>query len=310
MNFKDKISNQRILNVSPLISPHQLLFDLPITDKELELVDKGRKTIEKILDGKDNRIFLIVGPCSIHNVNEAKEYSKKLSELAKKVEDKIVIIMRCYFEKPRTVLGWKGISNDPHLNGSNDISLGLRLSRELLKFNANINLLSATEYLSLITPQYIGDYIAWAAIGARTTESQEHRSLASGLSTPVGFKNGTSGNINIAINAVLSSHSSHSFEGTTIYNNVAIFETKGNPYTHVILRGGKTPNYEKDIVKKVQEDLKKHDLKENIVIDCSHGNSSKDYTKQPSVFLNVINQIAEGNKAIKGILKVVLYNLY
>ncbi len=296
------IINQRIVKESPLISPKQLLHDVPRTDKETKIVRNGRKEIENILDGKDKRIFLIVGPCSIHDIDEAKEYSKRLSILSKKVSDKIIIIMRCYFEKPRTSLGWKGLCNDPHLNGSNDINCGLRLSREFLKFNASINLLSATEYLSLITPQYIGDYITWAAIGARTTESSEHRSLASGLSVPVGFKNGTSGNVDIAINAVLASRHKHSFEGTTMLNGVAIFETAGNPYTHVILRGGKKPNYNKKSINKVQSDLRNHKLKDNIVVDCSHGNSKKDPKNQKKAFMEIINQINKRNRGIKGLM--------
>jgi len=299
---KDKLINKRIIKESPLISPEQILLDIPRTDSETEFIIKGRKLIEDILDNKDNRIFILTGPCSIHDLDEAKEYSKKLIGLAKKVKDKIVIIMRCYFEKPRTTVGWKGLSNDPYLDGSNDINQGLRLSRQLLKFNTDLELLSGTEYLSLISPQYIGDYISWAAIGARTVESQEHRSLASGLSVPVGFKNGTAGSVDIAINAVSASRHKHTFEGTTLANGVAIFETAGNPYTHVILRGGKNPNYDSESVKKAQEHLKSHNLEPSVVIDCSHGNSKKDYSKQPNVFMDVINQIIAGNKNIKGLM--------
>ena len=298
----DKLINQRIAKVSPLISPEQLILDIPRTDKETEIVTNGRKIIENILDGKDKRIFLVVGPCSIHYIDEAKEYSKKLAALSKKVKDKIVIIMRCYFEKPRTSLGWKGLCNDPHLDGSNDINCGLRKSRELLKFNTGLELLGATEYLSLITPQYIGDFISWAAIGARTTESQGHRSLASGLSVPVGFKNGTWGNVDIAINAVLTSRHNHSFEGTTMSNGVAIFETTGNPYTHVILRGGKGPNYDEGSIEKVQKELIKNKLKDNIIIDCSHGNSGKDPLNQSKIFIDVIKQVKKGNIGIKGLM--------
>lgn len=300
--MKDQLINQRIVKVSPLISPQQLLLDVSRSDEETKVVANGRRIIENILDGKDKRIFIIVGPCSIHDVSEAKEYAQRLSVLSKKVKDKIIIIMRCYFEKPRTSLGWKGMCNDPHLDGSTDINCGLRLSRELLKFNAGHGLLSATEYLSLITPQYIGDFVSWVAIGARTTESSEHRSLASGLSAPVGFKNSTSGNVDIAINAVLASQSKHSFEGTTMFNGVAVFETSGNPYTHVILRGGEEPNYDMDSIKLVQEKLKEHDLKDNIVVDCSHGNSKKDPANQSGVFMDVIGQIKDGNNGIKGLM--------
>lgn len=300
--MKDQLINQRIVKVSPLISPQQLLLDVPRIDKETKTVTNGRKIIENVLDGKDKRILVVVGPCSIHDIGEAKEYAHRLSDLSKKVKDKIIIIMRCYFEKPRTSLGWKGLCNDPHLDGSNDINNGLRLSRALLKYNAGKGLLSATEYLSLITPQYLGDFIAYTAVGARTTESQEHRSLASGLSVPVGFKNGTSGNVDVAINAVLASRTNHSFEGTTMFNGVAIFETTGNPYTHIILRGGKRPNYEEETIKKVQQELKKQGLKENIIVDCSHDNSERDYKKQPLVFLEVIDQIIRGNRGIKGLM--------
>jgi 3-deoxy-7-phosphoheptulonate synthase len=300
--FSDELINKRIVKELQLISPQQLLMDVQRTSKETEVVIKGRKTVENILSGKDKRIFVVLGPCSVHDIEEAKQYSRSLSELSKKVQDRIVLIMRCYFEKPRTSIGWKGLCNDPGLDGSNDINLGLRLAREFLKFNSDLGLFNATEYLSLVTPQYIGDYISWTAVGARTAESQEHRSLASGLSVPVGFKNGTRGDVDVAINGVLASRHKHSFEGTTMSNGVAIFETSGNPFTHVILRGGRLPNYDVDSIKAVQKKLRKHKLEDNVVVDCSHGNSGKDYKKQQGVFIKVIKQVVDGNRNIKGLM--------
>ncbi len=299
---KDQLINTRIVRQYPLQSAEQLALDLPQTKKEKETVLAGRAAAENILSGKDKRIFLIVGPCSLHDKESAKEYADRLLILSEKVKDRMLIVMRCYFEKPRTVIGWKGLRTDPALDGSNNINLGLHISREIVKYNASIGLYSGTEYLSTVTPQYFGDFISWACIGARTAESQEHRCMASGLSVACGFKNGTSGDISVAINGVLTSRQPHTFEGVTASNSVAIFKTTGNPYSHIILRGGKKPNYSSRHVKLAQAELAKKGLAPNVVVDCSHGNSQKDPKKQKTVFLDVIGQILSGNKLIKGIM--------
>ena len=300
--IKSALVNTRIIEQFPLKSADQLAIDIPETEKERKNVAQGRKIVENILDGNDDRIFIVVGPCSIHDTQAAKEYARKLQQLSVEVKDKMILIMRCYFEKPRTTTGWKGLCNDPHLDGSSDINHGLRLARDLLKYNADLGLYSGTEYLSTVTPQYFGEYITWACIGARTSESQEHRSLASGLSVPVGFKNGTAGDIDVAVNAVLSSATSHTFQGATTHNSVAIFKTSGNPYSHIVLRGGKVPNYSLRYVASAQKKLKEKNLSPALVIDCSHGNSQKDPLRQKEVFLNVLGQIRSGNTGIKGLM--------
>ena len=302
-NKSNGIVDQHILEYKTLTNPHDLKRDLPQTDKAKETVRCGRKAIKDILDGKDSRTMIIIGPCSIHDTKSAEEYATKLKELSNKVSDKFLIIMRTYFEKPRTSIGWKGFIYDPDLNGLNDINKGLHLSREILLHNAGIGLPSATEYLEAFTPQYNSDLISWAAIGARTVESPQHRQLASGLSMPVGFKNGTEGNIKVAINAMLSARERHSFLGINELGAPCIVNTSGNPYTHLVLRGGdRSTNYDEKNVKEAQTLLKAHQLSPKLMIDCNHGNSKKDHGQQVLVFKNIIQQIKDGNKGIIGIM--------
>jgi len=304
-NMQDKrngIVDTRIIDYKPLKTPFQIRRELPQSSKTKETVINGRRTIENILDGKDDRIMIIAGPCSIHDIEEAKEYARKLKGLAEKTKDKFFFVMRTYFEKPRTINGWKGFLYDPHLNNSNDINEGLYLSRELLLYNAKIGLHSGTEYLESFTPQYNSDLVSWVAIGARTVESPQHRQMASGLSIPVGFKNTTRGDVKAAINAVLSARESHAFLGIDELGIPCIIHTSGNPYGHIILRGGKRPNYSEKDVKDAQSLLREAGLPEKLIIDCSHGNSNKDYKTQIKVFEEVIRQIKKGNKGIVGIM--------
>ncbi len=302
-NNSNGIIDQHILEYKTLINPHDLKKDLPLTNRTKETVLYGRKSIEDILNGKDSKTIMIVGPCSIHDIESAKEYTERLKTLSDKISDKFLIVMRTYFEKPRTSIGWKGFIYDPDLDGSYDINKGLHLSRELLLHNAKIGLPSATEYLETFTPQYNSDLISWAAIGARTVESPQHRQLASGLSMPVGFKNNTEGNIKVAINAILSAKEEHSFLGINELGLPCIVNTSGNPHTHIILRGSEIKtNYDEKDVKKAQDRLKTYQLSPKIMIDCNHGNSNKDYRQQPIVFENIIQQIKKGNKDIIGIM--------
>ena len=263
------INNKRIEYFKPLILPNKLKEQLPLNKELQNLIINTRTHIENILSNQDKRMLFIVGPCSIHNVNEAKIYGTKLVELAKHVKDKILIVMRVYFEKPRTTIGWKGLINDPDLDGSFNVNKGLHQARELLLYLNDIGLPCGYEILDTITPQYICDLISWGAIGARTTESQVHRQIVSGLSVPVGFKNGTSGCVEIAAQAILSAQFKHCFMGITDKGEPAICRTKGNKNCHVILRGGRdNTNYEKEYVEQTEKILKKHELKQNIMIDC------------------------------------------
>ena len=298
-----QISDIHIKFSKVLITPMEIKEKLPLTEKVAQTVVRGRKQIEKILEGQDSRKFIVVGPCSIHDPKLALEYAKKLKHLANKVQDKLLLVMRVYFEKPRTTVGWKGLINDPDLNGSFDIEKGLFVARKLLLDLAELGLPTGTEALDPITPQYISDLISWSAIGARTIESQTHREMASGLSMPIGFKNGTDGQIKVAIDAIESAKNPHSFLGINVDGQVVVLTTTGNQYCHIILRGGGgKPNYDADTVKLVEERLKKRNLPEKIVIDCSHGNSNKDHTKQPFVFDQVIEQIVAGDSAIVGMM--------
>lgn len=302
-NNQNSVVDKRILEYRALISPHSLKKDLPQTQKTKETVLHGRKSIEDVLNGKDSRIMVISGPCSIHDIKSAKEYATKLKELSNRVSDKFLIVMRTYFEKPRTSIGWKGFIYDPDLDGSNDINKGLHLSREILLHNARIGLPSATEYLETFTPQYNSDLISWAAIGARTVESPQHRQLASGLSMPVGFKNNTEGNIQVAVNAMLSAQQRHSFLGINEFGVPCIVNTSGNSYTHIVLRGSETnTNYDEESIEQTKSLLRAHQLSPKIMIDCSHGNSRKNHGEQINVFKNIIQQIKSGNKGIIGIM--------
>ncbi len=296
------LSNTNIISDTLLLPPSEVMQRLPLVADERQKILEYRSTLENILDGNDSRLFVVVGPCSIHDPAAALEYATRLKELAERVQETMVLIMRVYFEKPRTVSGWKGLVNDPDLDDSFNIAKGLLLSRELLLQISDIGLPVATEALDPIMPQYFGDLISWTAIGARTTESQTHREMASGLSTPVGFKNGTDGSVEVAINAICSSALPHRFLGINPQGQCSVFHTRGNRYGHLVLRGGKTPNYDAASIAKVEERLQASDLPLNIVIDASHGNSQKDHRRQPAVFADCIQQIAEGNRSIVGLM--------
>ncbi|WP_017717821.1 3-deoxy-7-phosphoheptulonate synthase [Kamptonema formosum] len=301
--METKLFDAHIQKSQVLLTPAEIKEKLPLTDLAEKNVLKSRNELEDILDRKDSRTFIVVGPCSIHDIAAAEEYAAKLKELADKVRDKFLIIMRVYFEKPRTTVGWKGLINDPDMDDSFNIGKGLLIARSLLLKIAEMGLPAATEALDPIVPQYIGELISWSAIGARTTESQTHREMASGLSMPVGFKNGTDGNIEVAVNAMKSAKEPHNFLGINLGGQVSIFQTKGNAYGHIILRGGGgQPNYDAATVKKVEEKLKAANLPPNVVIDCSHGNSNKDYKRQSAVFEDAIEQIAAGDTSIVGLM--------
>lgn len=300
-NFQ--IGDINIASFKPLITPDELRKQVALPDSSIELVYNSRMDIGDILSGKDKRKFVIIGPCSIHDGDSAREYALKLKALAKEVQDTFFVVMRVYFEKPRTTVGWKGYINDPFLDNSFQMNEGLLLARKLLVEITSMGVPVGTEALEPISPQYTSELISYTAIGARTTESQTHRELSSGLSSPVGFKNNTDGNIEVAINAIKSAQRPHHFLGIDQNGRTAIVSTKGNRYSHLILRGGKNgPNYEKEAVLKTRQILKKAELFENIVIDCSHDNSLKDFRNQPRVFENCITQIIEGNEHIVGLM--------
>ncbi|NWK56961.1 3-deoxy-7-phosphoheptulonate synthase [Verrucomicrobiaceae bacterium N1E253] len=289
----------RISAVKPLISPSVLSYYLPISDKAAETVATAREASEAILAGKDDRLLVVVGPCSIHDTGAAIEYAARIKEAAERYSDDLMVVMRVYFEKPRTTVGWKGLINDPHLDDSFDINRGLRVARELLLELAEMGVPAGTEFLDTISPQYYADLITWGAIGARTTESQIHRELASGLSMPVGFKNGTGGSNQIAFDAIQASARPHHFLSVTKQGVSAIVTTTGNDACHIILRGSsKGPNYDQESVADVTGQLEGAGLPATVMIDCSHGNSLKDYRNQPAVAQSICDQIADGNKAI------------
>ena len=286
-----------------LITPQQLKNEIPLKGNALESVKKARSTIFSILDRKDKRICVVVGPCSIHDTEAAIDYAKRLKKLADQVRDTLFIVMRVYFEKPRTSIGWKGLINDPHLDDSFKIEEGLRIGRRLLLDIIDIGLPTSTEALDPISPQYMQDLISWSAIGARTTESQTHREMSSGLSSAVGFKNGTDGGLTVAVNAMQSVSSPHRFLGINTQGQVSVVSTRGNPYAHVVLRGGSNgPNYDSVHVSQCEKALADGGVSSNIMIDCSHANSSKNPDIQPLVLKDVTHQILEGNKSIIGVM--------
>jgi len=297
------VDDLNVVSQELLISPAKIKQDLPLAGAALETVTKGREVVRNILGRKDHRIFVVIGPCSIHDVDGAMDYAARLKKLAEEVGDTLYIIMRVYFEKPRTTVGWKGLINDPYLDDSFKIQEGLHIGRKLLIDVSEMGLPTSTEALDPISPQYMQDLISWSAIGARTTESQTHREMASGLSSAVGFKNGTDGGLTVAINALESTAHPHRFLGINSEGQVSIIHTKGNAYGHVVLRGGNNkPNYDSVSVALCEQELEKAGLQKNIMIDCSHANSNKDHKLQPLVIENVANQIAEGNKSIIGIM--------
>ncbi len=303
MPIDKDLHDWRIGEQTPLLSPKALGDAHPVTAKAKRTVLQGRTAVCDILDRKDTRKILIVGPCSIHDPEAAMRYAEKLNTLAAAVADTFLIIMRVYFEKPRTTTGWKGLINDPCLNDTFDIEKGLHIARQLLIDINELGLPAGTEALDPITPQYIGDLISWTAIGARTAESQKHREMSSGLSTPVGFKNGTDGSLAIALNAIESASRPHCFLGIDANGVTAVTRSRGNPYGHVVLRGGNGgPNYDSVNVTLCEEALRKKRLVANLIIDCSHANSNKDPQRQTLVMKDVINQIADGNRSIVGLM--------
>lgn len=297
-----RTDDTRIGAVRPLISPALLLDELPVPAASLDLVERARQEISAVLHGQDDRLLVVVGPCSIHDHDQAMDYARLLKGLRDELAQDLLVVMRVYFEKPRTTVGWKGYINDPRLDGSFHMNEGLRLARQLLLDVTALGLPAGTEFLDLLSPQYIADLIAWGAIGARTTESQSHRQLASGLSCPVGFKNGTDGGLKVASDAVLAAQASHAFMGMTKMGVAAIFETRGNSDCHVILRGGKTPNYDAASVAAACEVLKGAGLREQVMVDFSHANSSKKYERQIDVGRDVAAQIAGGERRISGVM--------
>ncbi|MCL9780230.1 3-deoxy-7-phosphoheptulonate synthase AroG [Vibrio sp. S4M6] len=292
----------RINQVKELLPPVAVLEKYPATETASSTTFQSRQAIHNILNDKDDRLLVIVGPCSIHDPEAAIEYGKRLKVLRDELGDKLEIVMRVYFEKPRTTVGWKGLINDPYMNDTFKLNDGLRIGRKLLLDLTDMGLPTASEFLDMITPQYVADLISWGAIGARTTESQVHRELASGLSCPVGFKNGTDGNIKIASDAIRSASASHHFLSVTKYGHSAIVETAGNPDCHIILRGGKEPNYSSEHVREIKDKLAASDLPQKLMIDFSHANSSKQFKRQMIVSEDVSAQIARGDRAIFGVM--------
>ncbi len=295
-------NNTRIKSQKLFCTPEEVISDLPLSENGQNIVNKARSDINNILDKIDNRKIIIVGPCSIHDTKAAIEYAEKLKKLTDKISDVFLIVMRVYFEKPRTTTGWKGLINDPYLNDSFAIDKGIKIARKLMIDINQMGLPVSTEALDPIMPQYLTDLVAWSAIGARTTESQTHREMASGLSSPVGIKNATDGSLKVAFNALQAIREPHAFLGITPQGQCAITQTTGNQYGHIVLRGGKEPNYDSVHIRQCENELTKVGLPVNIMVDCSHGNSHKRPEEQPLVFENCINQITEGNKNIIGMM--------
>ena len=300
MNYST--DNTRIIDRNKVPAPYELVNKHPINDEISKLVYGTRNEISQILHDKDDRLFVVVGPCSIHDPESAIEYAERLNEESKRFNENLLLIMRVYFEKPRTTVGWKGLINDPDINETFNIAKGVEIARKLLIDIANLGLPAGTEFLDPISPQYVTDVISWGAIGARTAESQIHRELASGLSCPIGIKNGTDGGLKAAIDGIQAANHSHVFLGATKEADIAMLKTAGNIDTHIILRGGKTPNYDKDSVENTLIALREAEVNESIMIDASHGNSQKKFKEQMPVIDSISNQIIEGNKNIKGIM--------
>jgi len=299
----DYVRDRRIEKVVPLATPATLLEELPLSAQQAETVLHGRSDVVNILNGSDDRLLVVVGPCSVHDVVAALDYAHKLHASVPKLAADLCIVMRVYFEKPRTTTGWKGLINDPHLDGSGDVNTGLRIARQLLLEVLQLGLPAGCEFLDPITPQYIADTVSWAAIGARTTESQIHRQLASGLSMPVGFKNRTDGNIGVAVDAVRAAAVPHSFAGIDMEGSSAILHTSGNSDCHIILRGGRgEPNYTPEAVNRALRRLDDVALRPRLIIDASHDNSAKDHERQPAVVGEIAAQVAAGNHGICGVM--------
>jgi 3-deoxy-7-phosphoheptulonate synthase len=293
----------RVVKARRLMAPRVLKEELPMSERANATVVEGRKTVQEILHREDPRLLVVVGPCSIHDPRSAMEFAQRLQSLKEAVEDQFYLVMRVYFEKPRTTIGWKGLVNDPHLNGTYDVDAGLRLARKLLLDINELGIPAATEFLDPIVPQYTADLVSWAAIGARTTESQTHREMASGLSMPVGFKNGTDGSLRIAIDAMLSARHPHHFLGIDQEGAVTVVETQGNADGHVVLRGGNSrPNYDAASIAEAAELLRKAGLPDGIMVDCSHANSGKQHARQEDVWKNLVSQRVEGSHSMLGVM--------
>lgn len=298
-----KTYNLRVTGIDPLPSPAEIKAELPLSEEGSQFVAKSRQEVVDILTGRDKRALVVVGPCSIHDPAAALDYAKRLAPLREKLKKELFIIMRVYFEKPRTTVGWKGLINDPHLDGSCDVAHGLPLARKILLDITKLGIPAANEALDPVTPQYISDLISWAAIGARTTESQTHREMASGLSMPVGFKNGTDGGLTVAINAMQSASHPHAFIGIDEQGRNSVIRTMGNPHCHVVLRGGeKGPNYDAASVNAAGDRLTAAKLNSRLMVDCSHANSSKDHNNQPKVLKSVAEQLRAGSPYILGVM--------
>ena len=300
--LKDSLNNIRITSEKVLITPQALRQKLPVSENALKQIRQSRQDIANIVNHKDHRLLVVCGPCSIHDIDAAREYADKLKQLRDELSDSLYIVMRVYFEKPRTTVGWKGLINDPELNGSFDIESGLHKARQLLIDFAEMELPMGTEALDPISPQYLVEFFSWSAIGARTTESQTHREMASGLSMPVGFKNSTRGDLDTAIDALKAAASGHRFMGINQDGQVSVIKTGGNPHGHIIMRGGKSCNYDSVHIALAEEMIADAQVNNALVVDCSHGNSNKDYTRQPLVACDVKNQILEGNQSIIGLM--------
>ncbi len=298
-----QIHNVNVVTKTDMPTPAEVKAEQPLDAATEKSIIASRQVVRDILDGRDPRLFAVVGPCSIHDIKAAHEYADRLKALAEEVSSTIVVLMRVYFEKPRTTVGWKGLINDPDMDDSFHVAKGIHMARELLLHLARMGLPAATEALDPIMPQYMGDLVTWTAIGARTTESQTHREMASGLSTPVGFKNGTDGSLDVAINALKSAGQPHHFMGINQEGRIAVFQTRGNAYGHTVLRGGGgRPNYDSVSIALCEQELEKAGLPKCIVVDCSHANSNKDHNLQPLVTRDCIDQVVNGNRSIVGIM--------
>lgn len=296
-----KTSDINVVETRVLPSPADLLNELPKTAAQSEFVTKTRRDLHRIIFTDDKRFLLVVGPCSIHDLKAGRDYAKRLATLAAEVSDRVMVVMRVYFEKPRTTVGWKGLIMDPHLDGSNDIATGLRTGRTFLREVLDLGLPTATELLDPITPQYIADLICWSAVGARTTESQTHRQMASGLSMPLGFKNGTDGTLKAALNAIQAAAQPQTFLGINLDGSASAVVTRGNPACHIVLRGGSAgPNFDAPHIADTEAQLEKAGLNKSILVDCSHDNSSKQPERQPEVMREILTQITAGNRSIMG----------
>ena len=298
-----RIKNLNVASISPLDPPSEYLAEIPISKDVEDLVFRSRQEIADIVAGNDDRLLVITGPCSIHDEVAGREYAERLAVLADEVRDSVLVVMRVYFEKPRTTVGWKGLINDPNLDGTCNMAEGLRRARQFLLSVCETGLPCATEFLDPFTPQYIADLVSWGAIGARTAESQTHRQLASGLSMPIGFKNGTGGSIQLAVDGMIAAGASHAFLGIDDAGGAAVVQTSGNEACHIVLRGGaEGPNYDAEHIAKAQNALTLSGKSPNLVVDCSHANCDKDHAKQPIAYRNVIQQRADGNRGIVGLM--------